>query len=57
MRRSYYPVKLYGPDTVKPIDYHGSAHLNSYSEAFGIIALEEGVFEKSAGEIVYVRQI
>lgn len=57
LRRSYYPVKLYGPDTVKPIDYHGSAHLNSYSEAFGIIALEEGVFGKSAGEIVYVRQI
>jgi molybdopterin molybdotransferase len=56
-RRSYYPVKLIDPDRVKPIDYHGSAHLNSYSEAFGIISFEEGIFEKSAGEIVYVRQI
>lgn len=56
-RRSYYPVMLISTDTVIPIDYHGSAHLNSYSEAFGIIALDIGVFEKLAGEIVYVRQI
>lgn len=56
-RKSYYPVKLNDDNTVSAIAYHGSAHINAYSQAFGIIALEIGVTEIEEGEMVYVRQI
>jgi molybdopterin molybdotransferase len=57
VRKSYYPVILNNDHTVSPIDYHGSAHINSYSDAFGIIAMEIGEFEKKAGDTIHVRQI
>lgn len=56
-RKSFYPVKLNDDNTVSAIAYHGSAHVNSYAEAFGIIAMEQGVMEINAGDQVYVRQI
>ncbi|MGE5355894.1 MAG: molybdopterin molybdotransferase MoeA [Deltaproteobacteria bacterium] len=56
-RKSFYPVKLINPEEVEPIKYNGSAHINSYSEAFGILSLEIGEFEKKKGEIVYVRPV
>lgn len=56
-RKSFYPVRLNDDDTVSAIAYHGSAHVNSYAEAFGIIAMEQGVMEINAGDQVYVRQI
>ncbi len=56
-RKSYYPVKLNDDNTVSAIEYHGSAHMNAYAEAFGLIALEMGVTEIKEGELVYVRQI
>lgn len=56
-RKSFYPVKLNEDFSVSPIEYHGSAHLNAYIEAFGIVALEEGVLEINQGEYIYVRPI
>lgn len=56
-RKSHYPVRLNSDHTVSPVKYHGSAHINSYSDAFGIIAMEIGEFEKKAGDTIYVRQI
>ncbi len=56
-RKSYYPVKLNDDNTVSPISYHGSAHLNAYSNAFGIVAMEMGVLEIEEGTRINVRQI
>jgi molybdopterin molybdotransferase len=56
-RKSYYPVVLNDDNTVSAIEYHGSAHLNAYSTAFGIFAMEIGVTEIKAGEFVNVRQL
>jgi molybdopterin molybdotransferase len=56
-RKSYYPVELNADNTVSAINYHGSAHLNAYSKAFGIIAMEQGVLELEEGTMVDVRQI
>jgi molybdopterin molybdotransferase len=56
-RKSFYPVKLNDDNTVSAIAYHGSAHMNAYAQAFGLIALEIGVLELKGGEQVYVRQI
>jgi molybdopterin molybdotransferase len=56
-RKSFYPVKLNDDNTVSAIAYHGSAHLNAYSEAFGITAMEIGVLEIKEGQIIDVRQI
>ncbi len=56
-RKSFYPVKLNDDNTVEPLSYHGSAHLNSYTDAFGIISLDIGVLEIEKGEMVDVRQI
>lgn len=56
-RKSYYPVKKNDDNSISPISYHGSAHISAYTEAFGIIALEPGVYEIEKGEIVYVRQL
>jgi len=56
-RKSFYPVKLNDDNTVSAIAYHGSAHLNAYSEAFGITAMEIGVLEINEGQMIDVRQI
>jgi len=42
---------------VYPVEYHGSAHINSYAEADGIIALEVNQSELKKGSIVNVRPI
>ncbi|HOK37889.1 MAG: molybdopterin molybdotransferase MoeA [Bacteroidales bacterium] len=56
-RKSFYPVILNSDKTVSPIKYHGSAHLNSYIDAFGIIAMEEDVYNLNDGDFVNVRLI
>ncbi len=56
-RKSYYPVKLNSDNTVSPILYHGSAHISAYANAFGIVAMEQGILEIEEGTIVNVRQI
>lgn len=56
-RKSFYPVKLNEDNTVTPISYHGSAHLNAYAECFGLLAMEMGISEINEGELVNVRQL
>lgn len=56
-RKSFYPVILNSDKTVSAIKYHGSAHLNAYIDAFGIIAMDEGVYTINDGDIVNVRLI
>jgi molybdopterin molybdotransferase len=56
-RKSFYPVEITDNGEVTPILYHGSAHINAFANAFGLISLEMGVYGIDSGEMVYVRQI
>lgn len=56
-RKSFYPVILNSDNTVSAVKYHGSAHLNAYIDAFGIIAMEEGVYIINDGDFVNVRLV
>ncbi|MBN2758356.1 MAG: molybdopterin molybdotransferase MoeA, partial [Bacteroidales bacterium] len=56
-RMSWIPVVLTENGTILPIEYHGSAHLNSIAYADGFIAIPVGVNTLKKGEIIHVRQI
>lgn len=50
------PVKINETGKAVPIDYHGSAHINSLASADGVISIPIGVNELKKGTIVDVRQ-
>ena len=54
-RQSWIPVKIVSDDAVKPVEYHGSAHLLALCEADGLISLEIGVASLARGTPVQVR--
>ena len=56
LRKSFIPVKI-SSGNVWPIEYHGSAHIFSFTEADGIISIPIGKTIIKKGEIVNVRQI
>jgi molybdopterin molybdotransferase len=56
-RKSFIPVKLTPEGTIVPVEYHGSAHINSLCNTDGIISLEIGKNQINKGEIVDVRLI
>lgn len=56
LRKSFIPVKISGGN-VWPLEYHGSAHIFSFSEADGIIFIPIGKTIIKKGEMVDVRQI
>jgi molybdopterin molybdotransferase len=53
-RLSLVPVIIDG-DKATLIDYHGSAHINAYTLATGIMSIDPGVFTLEEGELVHVR--
>lgn len=55
-RKSFIPVKIEN-GKVWPIDYHGSAHINALSDAFGFMAIPIGIEEIKEGDLVDVRQL
>lgn len=56
-RQAWYPVILTPKGTVKPIEYHGSAHARALPQADGIICVPAGVKRLEAGTKAHVRQI
>jgi molybdopterin molybdotransferase len=56
-RTSFIPVIYKEDGFVEPVKYHGSAHLNSLSEANALLKIPAGVKEVSKGSEVHVRQI
>ena len=54
-RQSWIPVRITSEDTVRPVEYHGSAHVLALCEADGLIALEIGVASLERGTPVQVR--
>jgi molybdopterin molybdotransferase len=56
-RISMIPVSITDDDFVYPVEFHGSAHISSLPDAYGIIILEIGITNIEKGETVNVRQI
>ncbi|MBL7137848.1 MAG: molybdopterin molybdotransferase MoeA [Bacteroidales bacterium] len=55
-RRSILPVAI-RENHVYPLDYHGSAHIHSYINADGMVAIEVGATKLNKGETVDVRWV
>jgi molybdopterin molybdotransferase len=56
-RQSWIPVVITDTGTLKPVDYHGSAHISALCFAEGLVSIGIGVEEIEKGTIVPVRLI
>ncbi|RUT78932.1 molybdopterin molybdotransferase MoeA [Ancylomarina longa] len=56
-RLEFLPVRFNANNQVVPISYHGSAHINAFTQANGIMLVPREVDEFMEGEFVHVRQI
>ncbi len=56
-RQTWLPVVITEKGTVKPVEYHGSAHINSLCGADGLVSLDIGATEVAKGASVAVRLI
>jgi molybdopterin molybdotransferase len=55
-RKSFIPVR-YASGKIEPLEYHGSAHIHSFEQAWGIISMNVGEDNVKPGELREVRQI
>ena len=56
-RLGWFPVKITSDGHVKSIDYHGSAHINSLSDADGLISMDVSIAEIPEDSLVHVRLV
>ena len=56
-RQRWFPVVITEKGTVKPVEYHGSAHINALCRADGLICVGIGVSRIDKGALVPVRLI
>jgi molybdopterin molybdotransferase len=56
-RQRWLPVTITDKGTVKPVEYHGSAHINALCGANGLVSMDVGVAEVKKGTSVAVRLI
>lgn len=54
-RKSFYPVYFNENGEIIPLEYHGSAHINSLNDAEAVIAMGIGVYEIEKGALADVR--
>ena len=52
-----FPVLITKENEVHLVEYHGSAHIHAYHQAFGFITVPVGKAELNKGELVYVRSL
>ena len=55
-RQAFVPVCIRNGE-VFPLEYHGSAHINAYTLADGIISIPIGEQEIKKGTRIHVRQV
>lgn len=55
-RKSFIPVK-FASGKIEPVEYHGSAHIHSFDDAWGIMAINVGEDNVNPGELRDVRQL
>lgn len=53
-RLAHFPVRLDADGKVRPVEYHGSAHIHAYAMADGFISIPIGTTEMRAGAAVRV---
>jgi len=53
----FIPVNFSATGTVVPLEYHGSAHIHSFTKAVGIMEIPVGISEIKKGELVRVRPL
>jgi molybdopterin molybdotransferase len=56
-RKAFYPVKINKQGEAELIEYHGSAHINAFNLAWGVMEIPLGIKDIFKGEKVNVRQI
>jgi molybdopterin molybdotransferase len=56
-RLGWVPVALDQDGSVTPLEYHGSAHINSLRDAFGVVSVPIGVTSINQGDWVNVRPL
>lgn len=56
-REECLPVLLTSQNEVQMVEYHGSAHIHAYHQAFGFITVPAGKTEIKKGELVHVRPL
>ena len=56
-RPSWIPVVITDEGTARPVEYHGSAHLNALCGADGLFCIPKGTAELEEGTMVSVRHI
>ncbi|MFO7923475.1 MAG: molybdopterin molybdotransferase MoeA [Bacteroidales bacterium] len=56
-RVSWTPVHLNSAGEIIPAGYHGSAHIHSLADAWGLMGMATGVYSYKKGDLVNVRQI
>lgn len=56
-RVAWTPANISSEGEIIPVDYHGSAHIHSLTDAWGMMAMAEGVYSYKRGDMVNVRQI
>jgi molybdopterin molybdotransferase len=54
---SFIPIIITDNGTALPLEYHGSAHIHSFTRANGIMEIPLGINEIKKGEIVRVRPL
>lgn len=55
-RKSMIPARIVN-GLVYPVNYHGSAHINAYTQAQGIISIEPGITKLVKGDMADVRSL
>ncbi len=56
-RQRWLPVAITDKGTVKPVEYHGSAHINSLCDANGLVSMDIGVSKIEKATAVTIRLI
>jgi molybdopterin molybdotransferase len=56
-RQRWLPVAITDKGTVAPVEYHGSAHINSLCRADGLVSMDVGVSKIEKGMSIMVRLI
>ena len=56
-RQRWLPVAITDKGTAKPVEYHGSAHINSLCGANGLVSMDIGVSKIEKGTAVAIRLI
>jgi molybdopterin molybdotransferase len=56
-RLSFIPVMLHENGSVSPVEYHGSAHINALTTAYGLMSVPIGITEIKKGELADVRPV